>query len=82
MAKGIKEFERHSRLGMVDEDEFYKAVEHLRKVGAKRVTLKTGAYRPADLARAVKFCFPGQDRSLDGRRGRRRHRYEPLADDE
>ena len=56
MAKGVKEFERHSRLGMVDEDDFYKTVEHLRKVGAKRVSLKTGAYRPADLARAVKFA--------------------------
>jgi glutamate synthase domain-containing protein 2 len=56
MAKGIKEFERHSRLGMVDEDEFYKTVAHLRKVGAKRISLKTGAYRPADLARAVKFA--------------------------
>ena len=52
----FKEFERHSRLGMVEEDSFYKAVEHLRKVGAKYVTLKTGAYRPADLARAVKFA--------------------------
>jgi glutamate synthase domain-containing protein 2 len=56
MAKGIKEFERHSRLGMVDEEDFYKTVEHLRKVGAKRISLKTGAYRPADLARAVKFA--------------------------
>ena len=54
--KGIREFERHSRLGMVDEEDFYKTVEYLRKVGAKRVTLKTGAYRPADLARALKFC--------------------------
>ncbi len=52
---GISEFERHSRLGMVDEDSFYKSVEHLRSVGAKYVTLKTGAYRPADLARALKF---------------------------
>ena len=52
----FKEFERHSRLGMVEEDSFYKMVEHLRKVGAKYVTLKTGAYRPADLARAVKFA--------------------------
>ncbi len=50
------EFERHSRLGMVEEDGFYKMVEHLRKVGAKHVTLKTGAYRPIDLARAVKFA--------------------------
>jgi glutamate synthase domain-containing protein 2 len=52
---GITEFERHSRLGMVDEDGFYKEVERLRKVGAKYVTLKTGAYRPVDLARAIKF---------------------------
>ena len=54
-AGAFKEFERHSRLGMVDEDEFYKEVKRLRKIGAKYVTLKTGAYRPADLARAVKF---------------------------
>jgi glutamate synthase domain-containing protein 2 len=52
---GITEFERHSRLGMVDEEGFYKEVERLRKLGAKYVTLKTGAYRPADLARAIKF---------------------------
>jgi glutamate synthase domain-containing protein 2 len=51
---GIAEFERHSRLGMVDEESFLKEVERLRKIGAKYVTLKTGAYRPADLARAVK----------------------------
>jgi glutamate synthase domain-containing protein 2 len=51
---GIAEFERHSRLGMVDEGSFLKEVEILRKTGAKYVTLKTGAYRPADLARAVK----------------------------
>jgi len=52
---GITEFERHSRLGMVDEESFLAAVEHLRSVGAKYVTLKTGAYRPADLARAIKY---------------------------
>ncbi len=55
-AGGIKEFERHSRLGMVDEESFYGQVEHLRGLGAKYVTLKTGAYRPADLARAVKYA--------------------------
>ena len=33
-AKGIKEFERHSRLGMVEEDDFYKTVEHLRQARA------------------------------------------------
>lgn len=52
---GISEFERHSRLGMVDEQGFYKEVERLRSIGAKYVTLKTGSYRPADLARAIKF---------------------------
>ncbi len=52
---GISEFERHSRLGMVEEDGFYREVERLRKLGAKYVTLKTGAYRAVDLARALKF---------------------------
>jgi glutamate synthase domain-containing protein 2 len=52
----FKEFERHSRLGMVEEEGFMKRVEALRKAGAKYVFLKTGAYRPADLARAVKFA--------------------------
>jgi len=52
----FREFERHSRLGMVTEDGFLKRVEELRKAGAKRVFLKTGAYRPADLARAIKFA--------------------------
>jgi len=51
----FKEFERHSRLGMVDEEGFHKEVERLKKIGSKYVTLKTGAYRPADLARAVKY---------------------------
>lgn len=54
-AGGITEFERHSRLGMVDEEAFHKEVERLRKVGAKYVTLKTGAYNAADLARALKY---------------------------
>jgi glutamate synthase domain-containing protein 2 len=52
----FKEFERHSRLGMVEEESFMKRVEELRQAGAKRVFLKTGAYRPADLARAVKYA--------------------------
>jgi len=52
----FKEFERHSRLGMVDEEGFHKEVDRLKKMGAKYVTLKTGAYRPADLARAVKYA--------------------------
>jgi len=54
-AGGFKAFERHSRLGMVEEESFHNSVNHLRSVGAKYVTLKTGAYRPADLARAIKY---------------------------
>ncbi|MDE1890243.1 MAG: FMN-binding glutamate synthase family protein [Planctomycetota bacterium] len=54
--KAFKEFERHSRVGMVTEEGFVKRVEELRKAGAKYVFLKTGAYRPADLARAVRYC--------------------------
>jgi glutamate synthase domain-containing protein 2 len=52
----FKEFERHSRLGMVEEESFMKRVEELRAAGAKYVFLKTGAYRPVDLARAVKYA--------------------------
>jgi glutamate synthase domain-containing protein 2 len=40
---------------MVNEESFEKRVQELRKAGAKYVFLKTGAYRPADLARAIKF---------------------------
>jgi glutamate synthase domain-containing protein 2 len=52
----FKEFERHSRVGMISEESFAKRVEELRKAGAKYIFLKTGAYRPADLARAVAFA--------------------------
>jgi len=54
----FNEFERHSRLGMVDDEafveEFVREAERLRGLGAKHISLKTGAYRPSDLARAVK----------------------------
>ena len=52
----LKEFERHSRVGMVTEESFAKRVEELRSAGAEYIFLKTGAYRPADLARAVLFA--------------------------
>jgi glutamate synthase domain-containing protein 2 len=52
----FKEFERHSRLGMVSEEGFHKEIERLRKIGTPHISLKTGAYRPADLARAVKYA--------------------------
>ena len=52
----FEEFERHSRLGMASEEGFYRDIERLRAAGAKRITLKTGAYRPADLALALKVA--------------------------
>ncbi|MEG6616623.1 FMN-binding glutamate synthase family protein [Peptococcaceae bacterium 1198_IL3148] len=58
----FKEFERHSRVGMVTEESFHNQVAALRSAGAKFISLKTGAYRPADLARAVKFA---SDAKLD-----------------
>jgi glutamate synthase domain-containing protein 2 len=51
----IKEFERHSRLGFVDEEGFYAEVDRLRNLGFKRVTLKTGAYGLRELAMAIKW---------------------------
>ena len=52
----FKEFERHSRVGMVTEEAFAQRAEELRKAGAKYVFLKTGAYRPQALALALKFA--------------------------
>jgi glutamate synthase domain-containing protein 2 len=51
----IKEFERHSRLGFVEEEAFYAEVKRLRDLGFKRITLKTGAYSLRELAMAIKW---------------------------
>ncbi|MBC7234430.1 MAG: FMN-binding glutamate synthase family protein [Chloroflexi bacterium] len=51
----LKQFERHSRLGFIDRESFAAEVERLRKLGAKRVTLKTGAYPMRELAMAIKW---------------------------
>ncbi|MFH1258241.1 MAG: FMN-binding glutamate synthase family protein [Elusimicrobiota bacterium] len=51
----IKEFERHSRLGFVTEEGFLKEVDRLRKLGFKRITLKTGAYSMKELAMAIRY---------------------------
>jgi len=56
----FREFERHSRLGMVTEEGFHKEIERLKKIGTKHISLKTGAYRAADLARAVKYASDAQ----------------------
>ena len=51
----LKEFERHSRLGFIDEEGFYAEVQRLRELGFSRVTLKTGAYSLRELAMAIKW---------------------------
>jgi glutamate synthase domain-containing protein 2 len=58
----LKEFERHSRLGFVDEKGFHAEVKRLRGLGARRVTLKTGAYPMRELAMALKWS---SDAKLD-----------------
>ena len=51
----LKEFERHSRLGFIDEAGFMAECDRLRKLGFKRITLKTGAYGLRELAMALKW---------------------------
>ena len=51
----LKEVERHSRLGFIDEEGFLQAVQNLRNIGFKRITLKTGAYSLRELAMAIKW---------------------------
>ncbi len=51
----LKQFERHSRLGFIDEEAFAEEVERILGLGAKRVTLKTGAYGMRELAMALRW---------------------------
>ncbi len=51
----LKELERHSRLGFIDEEGFYAEIKRLRDLGFKRITLKTGAYGLRELAMAIKW---------------------------
>ncbi|MCR4407360.1 MAG: FMN-binding glutamate synthase family protein [Anaerolineae bacterium] len=53
---GLRQFERHSRLGFIDQEAFIKEVERLRQLGAKRITLKTGAYPMRELAMAITWA--------------------------
>ncbi len=57
----IRAFARHSRLGATHlnsgkqvRDEFMKAIAYLRKIGHKRITLKTGSYGMEALALAIR----------------------------
>lgn len=62
-AGAIKSFARHSRLGYTDLDSpeaveaaFHDNVAYLRKIGYKRVSLKTGSYGMEALAMAIKYA--------------------------
>jgi glutamate synthase domain-containing protein 2 len=58
----LKEFERHSRLGFINEEGFHAEIKRLRGLGFKRITLKTGAYSLRELAMAIKW---GADAKID-----------------
>ena len=55
-AGAFKTFERHSRVGMPEEKSFIEDIEWLRDQGAKKVFLKTGAYRPSATAFTLKVA--------------------------
>jgi glutamate synthase domain-containing protein 2 len=56
----LREFERHSRLGFIDEEGFLAECERLRSLGFERITLKTGAYGLRELAMALKWGSQAQ----------------------
>lgn len=60
---GIKGFARHSRLGYTDlssieavRESFMDSVAYLRKLGFRRISLKTGSYGMEALAMAIKYA--------------------------
>jgi hypothetical protein len=62
-SKAISAFARHSRLGGTDQEApgqvregFMKEVERLRKLGYKRISLKTGSYGMEGLAMALRYA--------------------------
>ena len=65
--RAIISFARHSRLGATDkhspaetQDSFLKSIAYLRKIGFKRITLKTGAYGMENLAMAIRYSADAQ----------------------
>ena len=65
----VKSFARHSRLGYTDlstpekvRENFMKSVNYLRKLGYRRISLKTGSYGMEALAMSLKFA---SDAKLD-----------------
>ncbi len=62
-AKAISSFARHSRLGGTNlsgpdavREDFLTSVAYLRKIGYRRISLKTGAYGMEGLAMAIRFA--------------------------
>lgn len=60
--RAITSFARHSRLGSTNKhsveetrEDFMNKIKYLRKIGFKRITLKTGAYGMEALAMAIRF---------------------------
>lgn len=67
--RAVTSFARHSRLGSTDHhsveevrQSFMDSVAYLRKLGFKRITLKTGAYGMENLAMAIRYS---SDANLD-----------------
>lgn len=65
--RGLRSFARHSRLGDTDaqsaeeaQKRFMSGVAKLRKLGYKRITLKTGSYGMEALAMAIKYASDAQ----------------------
>jgi isopentenyl diphosphate isomerase/L-lactate dehydrogenase-like FMN-dependent dehydrogenase len=52
----FKSFERHSRVGIPNRKSFVEDIEWLRERGAKKVFLKTGAYKPSAVAYTLKIA--------------------------
>jgi hypothetical protein len=52
----FRSFERHSRVAMPAQKDFVEDVEWLREQGARKVSIKTGAHRPADVAWTMKVA--------------------------
>ena len=58
----LEYFERRSRIGFVDQEGFLKEVERVRRLGAKRVFLRTGVDSKRELALAIEWA---SDAKLD-----------------
>lgn len=61
--RAITSFARHSRLGATDKhstdqvrEDFMSSIAYLRKLGYKRISLKTGAYGMENLAMAIRYA--------------------------